>query len=524
MVRLISAFFLFLILPLHAQAQAINAEGVEKLRVMFQNMLDYQKNVNKAFVNEVVDIVYEGELVITPNADHYAITFPRILLKDFEQNENSKNQYVDLGIMTLQAKPDEKPGYWNTIINMPDTISLYENDKTVFEVTLAEQRNIVTFNEKLGYMTKMNINLSGISFKLEDEDIGIALGGIQSYMKYEENEAGNFTGPGHFLLSNLNIAPADSKDKIKIGELKIDFSMSDAKLPTLKQYQEKVVKLAELFNTIDTEEGVNTDDINPQQMLSALYDLYNFEMNGFSFAYSAKNIDVTTGQAGVITGNTKDKVNNIILKSAHIGLSAADLKSEKGSFNIATSYDELSMNELDENVEDTLPKTLNLNLTGQNIPYTSLAQMAKTTIDTVIKNPDNAQGAMFGILLRLPALLGQAGTQLVMENNGIKNNIYDIVLDGKVATDLTSLVGFKAQMNAVFAGLDEMLTKAKAKAENPEDAFAAQAKKFADKLEKMKAVGKTTTKDGKAAYQFDLETTPQGQILVNGQDASVILQ
>ncbi len=502
-----------------AFASNTNDQDAQKLKEAFQAMLDYQKTVNEAFSG--VDLVYEGELTIVPEETYYTITFPRILIKDLNENPEGteqKDEIFDIGIITINAMPDEKPGYWKTVMTMPTEFKLGSDEQSAFSMKFAEQRNIGLFSENLGYFTKMDMNLSDITFNAMGKETGLTMGGLQLFMNMEEGAEKRFSGPGHISVSNLVIAPPEKKETVKMEELRLDFSMQDALIPTLKEYEEKLLKHAETFKTL---QNLDADDpeatsANGQAIMDMFFDLYNFDMNGMSFAYSAKNIDFVS-----------DKPNkNFSLGSGKFGLGFTGLTSEKGTMEINADYKDVKSEKIENDLKQALPTSGQVNLKAINIPYQALSQIIESTATAVAQDPNTAQMAAMGMMMRLPAVLGQAETQIIMENNGLKNDIYDLNINGGISTDITSIIGFAAKFNAVFEGLDTLLSSMQADENDQTEEEENEGRaKFLEALTKWQAIGKETTgPNGKPAYSFEIETTPAGQVMINGQDASAVLQ
>ncbi len=509
MSRLILSLLLLLLIPLNASATPINEDGAQKLKASFQNLLDYQKTINEAFGS--VTINYQGELTIKQEADYYSITLPHITVK----NPDTEDVSMDLGIITINAMPDDKPEYWKMTLEIPSKITL--SDKTEdddFIINFGKQDIMAIFNDRLGYFTKLDMKLSEISFDAGKEDIGVKLGGIEFYINTEEGEDQKFSGPGHVLINNLLVSPNDVDKSVSIGEVRLDFNMNNIKYPTLTDYKEKLLKHTKTFKSLNNiEEEPNIDLVNGKNVMDMIFDLYDFDMEGFGFQYSLKNLDVTSYNK---SGNSD--FDNIKVGSAFLGFSVDGLTQEKGSLNIKTGFDSLNFKPNKPEYQETLPQNLNIDISAENIPYKTLTAIAHTSAQSIAENPANAQMVGFGLLMRLPAILSQSGTQLTVENNGIKNDTYNITLDGKVITDLAATMGFSAKFKALFGGLDTLLSISNKYSADPENNDADKFKDMAKTLTKLQSIGQ---KNGDA-YLYEFETTPEGKFLLNGQDASTI--
>ncbi len=512
MKRLFLSCLTLIIIPYAAHAANINEEGAQTLKTSFQAFLDYQQTVNKAFGG--IDLVYEGELTVAQEATFYTITFPHILIKELDQSQDSAGEVFDVGVITINAMPDEKSGYWKTVMTIPSKMTLSNGDQNDFTAQFAQQRNIGLFSDRLGYFTKMDMNISDVSFSMKEKETGVSIGGLQLYTNMDESADAKFSGTGHISISNLVIAPPEDEETIKFGELKFNFSIKDAVMPPLKEYQDIILKHTQTFETLQNigSDNPEVQQASGQDIMNMVYDLYNFDIDGFSFGYSTKDMEAISPQPE----------KSFSLKSANLNFGLEGLKSETGTLLVSSEYEDIKSTKLEKDFGQTFPSKGNLNLKAINIPYPALSQIAQSTASAVAQNPESGQMVALGTLMRLPAVLGQAETKVIIEQNGISNDIYDLSINGTVETDLTSIAGFSAKLNALFEGMDELIAAIQPTNDETENSPTA---KIADALGKWKAIGTNATgPNGKPAYSFDIETSPTGQVLINGQDASTALR
>ena len=521
MARLYFLLFIFALMPLNtAQALDINQQGADQLKSAFQNLLDYQKTTNDAMGSVLLE--YQGDLTVQQEATYYSVTFPHIFVKVPPMSGVDEDAIgtFDVGVIKVNAMPDEKAGYWKTIITLPSTMTLKgKTPEEDFSVSFADQKSIALFNEALGYFTKMDLNISGITFKSAGADVGVNVGGFQIYTKLEDQGNNTFTGPGHVLLSNLNIAPPEEKGNANIGELKGSFSFTDIQMPTLKEYQEKILKHSKTFKSLQNIEQTDEDaPVNGTDIIGMITDLYDFDMGGFTFEYSAKDININSD-----LDNEFRQFDTLRIGAASLGMGLENVQTEAGSLAITGGYDTISVTPADPEYSDVMPQSMNVNIKALNLPYGTLSKVATNTVNAIATDPQTAQMAGLGVLMRLPAILAQANTQIVVEKNGAKNSIYDFSLNGKVLTDLSAMTGFTAQFNAVFEGLDTLYAITQKNAANEDSDNAWKFEEMSQKLERLKAVGKAQSgPNGKPAYGYKIEATPDGKLLVNGQDATTV--
>ncbi len=514
MLRLIFTLFLLILIPVNAMAIEINDQGAAKLKSSFQKILDYQKTSNEAFGSMLV--LYDGEIKVKQEKEFYAVTLPRISFKSLKSESQAKEFTFDIGVITLNMMPDDTAGYWKTALSIPNEMTLSDETEEDIVISFQDQKIIALFNEELGYFTKINMNLSNISIKEGIEDMGINFGGAQFYTNLSENENGKFSGPTHLALKGLDIKSPEGSGHVKLGEAKFSFSIKNFTLDTLQEYSMKFKKHADTFQLLNALEQPDADieNINSDNVVDMILDLYNFDMDGFNFEYSIKDLKITPDDNG--------EFNTLGLGLASIGFGLDGLNSEKGSLHIKTGYSAINIEPSNPEYSDILPQNINFDIKAQNIPYTVLSELGTNSIKSIAKNPDMATMAGMGILMKLPAILSQSDTQIIIEDNGIKNEIYELTLDGNIVTDLTAMMSVSAKFTAMFKGLDKLLSISKERS-NAENENSAAFEELSKILEKMKTIGKSeTAANGKSAYSFEFETTPEGKMLLNGQDASTI--
>ncbi len=525
MLRFFGALTMLLILPLNANAANINEEGAKKLKESFQKLLDYQKTVNEAFGG--VRVVYDGELSVTQQTDFYTVTFPSISLKAPEfPDENGEMVSIDsgvfnVGVITLNAMPDEeKEHYWKVVMALPEKMALTSEGEEDFIVTFNDQNAIAMYNDTLGYFTKININMNGLNFKYANEDTGVSADSLQFYTNFDEKEDGKFSGPGYLSVNNLLIAPPEEEETIHLGELKFDFSMDDFVLPTLEQYEAKLMKHAETFKALGAPTSTEESTVTESDVMDMMFDLYSFDMSGMDYKYSAKDIQVVADPADEFR-----EFDTLKLGSAYFGMGIKNLQTEEGELSVTVGYDDFTVTPEEEQLKDIMPKQGNIDLKANNIPYNTLLALFKNTMNSITQNPEAAQFAALGVLARLPAILTSAQTEIVLEKSGFDSPTYTVALDGKVKTDMAAMMGFAAKLDAVFGGMDALINIAKERSadENGKHTYALQ--EMIEPLEKLKSIGNPTTgPKGKPAYSFTIETQPAGTVTINGQDINEVMK
>lgn len=495
-----------------ANAATFDESGAAKLKQSFQRLLDYQKTVNESFGNVLVD--YTGDLVVTPQTDHYAMTLPQIAIRGTDP-QDSNNLVLDLGKITASAIPGDKDGEWKMAIALPASYHFTDNSGEVMAVNIGGQSIVALFSDKLGYFTKSVANLEKVTVDIKDDDTDISLGSIQLKTGFEEDAAGLHGGTGFLAIGNLGIKDQKQTADVKIGTLKFDFGMERAKLQTIEEYAEKLLKHKDTLAAMNDPE--KTQSITPDQMANMFYDLYNLNMGSATARYSVEDFSVTYLED---EANTESR-QNIKLAKSTLGLGLIDMDKDLGKFNMDIGFSGITMEPAVEEYKDITPQDLQINIAADKIPVKSLKELGTNTMQGIAANPDMAQMAAMGIMMKLPMILSQAGTTLSIKNTGVKGSIYDASLEGDILADMNALASVTAKLNGMFIGLDKLLDIAKIHAAKPDQEHAGDFEQLAATLEMIKANGKATKDSaGRDGYSYEILITPQGQTTINGEPLS----
>ncbi len=532
---LLTASFIF-VFSHPAQAQTIDAQGEAKLKTLFQDFLDYQKTTNDAFGGLRFD--YEGELTVQQADTFYEITFPVISVKppEIESTSNDDKVMMRIAPIRINAVPAED-GLWTTTWTIPQKLTLQSEDAGEdFHIEFGDQKTVGVMSEALGYFTKLNMNLYDMTFKLADEDIGTKVGGVNIFSNFEktanqpaDGEKSRYTGPFNITFSDIEIAPPQDPEVVKIGEFKVVSNLTDAVLPTLKEYEAIILKYEDTFNTlnnIDPDSPESVEGIDNNKIIDMIFELYDMDMSGFDFAYQVKDVSYLADQR-----NERRPFDEMTLSSASFSIGTKSMNTETGIIMLGTQYDGLNVKgEKQDELGELSPNAFKFNLSAENVPFLTLSKLATTTLRSIAENPDSAQFAAMGIMFKLPAILAQANTKLSMTDNYAKAKDYNVSLDGEVLTDLTAISGFVAKFTSIFAGMDTVIQKIRSyeqKQHTKRNSEDGETSEFAPSglLENLMKLKDAATPAGQAgAYKFEFEATPEGKFLLNGQDAMQVLQ
>ena len=501
--------FSFFILSFHASASSNANADMATLKKIFQDMLDYQKDVSKIYGEEVT-LNYDGEITVTQQEGYYAIALPSISISGFEDINQTEKSVLDIGVININAIRGEEAGTWKTMFNLPSSYELKDSSGVDFIIKIGSQTNAGLLVEKLGYFTKLDMKLNDITMFIGEEKLDIAMSNISLLQNLSSTDGIRYSGPTTFSANDF-VMSAEEGDTVKLGKIGADVTFNDIVLPSLQDYKAKVLKHQEAFASL-ADTG-NQESIDDQAIMAMFMDLYDFDLDGLSFQYSVNDFSL----------HNKDTNDHFEFASGVFGIDIEGLMKETGSTGLIFGFQGVQSTDEEPEYKDIMPRNVNLAIRAKNIPVTQLSELASTTMDSISTNPEMAQMAGLGVLMKVPMLLSAAGTTIEISDTFASANAYNTTLSGQAKADMAAITNITADLKSVFAGLDNVLAIAE-QYKGAENEYGMYYTQLADTLVKLKSVGVATkTSDGKPAYEFNFKVEPDGKMTINGHDANMLM-
>lgn len=493
----------FIISTLPAQA---NEADIATLKKLFQDMLDYQSDMTELYG---MDLQYEGELTVTSQEGFYTVTLPAM---KFLSPDESVPFDFDFGVVKANAMRGDTPGAWKTSLTMPATYTFNGPDDTNISFNIGEQNTVGILEEKLGYFTKLDMKLGNLAMQISEEGselpVNIAIGGLSMFQNFDSTDGVLYSGPTNVALNNFSIKTEEHGGGT-VGALTAAMTLKDMKLPTLAEYKEKVLAYQETIEAMTSPE--TTENVSEEDVAKMMSDLYDFDLGGFAIEYGLKDLAMDS---------TDVKMN---LASGKFGLSLDGLKADNGTAGVVFGFNGFSSSDEEVEYKDVIPRQANINLSASNIPMAQLTELISTTMESISANPAMVQMAGMGVMMKIPMLLSSAGTKIKIADTFASGNAYNTTLAGEAKADINAVTSVTADVKSVFTGIDALLAIADQYqgAQGPAGFYYVQ---LADTLGKLKSVGTPVAgAGGKPAHEFQFKITPEGQMLINGQDAQALM-
>ena len=488
------------IVSLPAYAASIDEAGAARLKAVFETVIaDQMQYVPKVGPRPE----FEGGVVVEPAATYYAVTLPyyRVHLED--------GMRMDVGMVSINATPDgDREGRWKMALAAPTPIVIVDSDeKPLFRVDIGAQRAAGIWDEAIGNFVKLDALYSDITAQsTTNEDFRVMI--PQALVRYDFAEGADQTlsGDGFLLIKNMAGDFVDAGVKGSIESVRMDFKLDRYDAQALLKHQKRLQALAASADT----EGLDVA-AHGKALSETLLKMYTSFGEQFKATYSVKGVDFRS---------TKEtKKGNLGVDDLTVGFDVGGFVSDEVYLGLVFGFLGLD-GEADQLDTALAPTDMNFDLKVKNIPVKQVSGIAQNAVQASAHNPKGGAMAMMSLAMKLPVVLSQAGTVLEMKDTYIGNDSYRFELGGVVKADMEAVNSATADLRGRFKGLDGVLRQVRAQAVN-DPSSGARYDELIQKLQMLQAVG---AKQGEQdLYLYDFQMNPQGQMLLNGQDAKAVL-
>jgi len=440
----------FYVWPAHAQ-DVTEAEA-QRLQTVFQNILTTRKDAIATETQNQSELVLKGDVTVEAVDTYYAITFPQITIN------YPDGDYVDIGLISLNASPHDKPGQFRMTMALPTPILGFNGTgQEIMRIALGAQQSAGIWHE-----------------------------GLENFIKLDT------------VYTDVQITSIDTKTTLPEVRIRYDLEESENGRWSLEK-----VAMSIIFDEFAPEAFQKT----PQNALPSL----NLA-DGADFKLSFQGFNASKE-------NAKGVKEELSFKQAGINFSYDEALSGSVDAHFGFNFSEVSEGNTPEELTAFIPKSGQFKLTHHNIPLGA--------INEIVEN--SAQGGPkalgIGLLLKIPAIMAQAGSYIELYETSLQNENYNLSLDTTLRADMTATNSATASGKLRFAGLDKILSLAQVEGRNLDSSkYAAPMRSFARFLERLKPLGRVETDEQNGfVHIFDLEMNKAGQLLINNQNAMLLL-
>lgn len=491
-----------------AHASSFNAKESEHLKTIFKEIITQYKTEKDS---KDVTLVFDGEVESEITKTHYAITLPHTSL---HYADGSK---VNIGFITINAKPAKIKGGWSMAIAIPSPIKLIDkNGKTAGQINVGEQSTAGIWMEEEKLFLKLDARYNNLTITDADDKAAFEVPELTLKLNFEPDENGLWSGPAQLKIKNLKTALQQTGAKLTIGEIAGYTKLNKYNPKAAQNNKETLSALREL-----SIEQQNKPD-SPEHTIALLNLIFETMKNSFDdtkFGLKIENINITEAPRFLKTTPTK----TTHIDKAHISFELTNLMQNASGIRIRSGFSGIGSKGTSE-TEELLPTDMLLDITLDKIPVQQLISLAQSTARNMQRNPNISGLSAISLMLKIPAILSAAGTNLEIKQNYLTGNDYNIDLSGILKADVVAANSATANAKAVITGLDQFIEKADAKLatiENAEEKEELQ--NILIQLKNIKNFTKEiTNEDGTVTHEINFIMAKDGKMLLNGADISLL--
>jgi hypothetical protein len=493
---LFKVFFVCLVFcanPAIAQQPDAN---IAKLKGVFDELLSFQKS---SLASSGMTLQFDGAVNVENAGKYYAVTLPHLSVA---YGDGSK---LDIGMVAVNASVHQEPGKWKMTLAVPTPMVFSDSSGVeTGRLSIGGQSAAGIWSEALKNFSKLDANYESISLSFKKNAVEIVIPKTRVVYDLDEGAPGKWSGPVYFNFSNIAVSNATHKDVLKIGQLDLNIETFEFDQNGFAKYQKDLTAF------------IQNAEKNPAAAPSAAetQQLYNTFMaalgDGFTSQYQISDIS--------IKGDETQDFTSIALGSASIGFDATGFLKDQVTLGLRLAYDGVKIEPAQAGIKKLVPSTLNLDWAVEKIPFKAVSGTVGNTLQGAGTQGDAMQFGAMSLLFKLPALLSQAGTSIVLENNKIANDIYQVDVNGKAIANLQAVNSATADVTMVIKGLDAILGILNAEASSP-DASKADVTEAINYITMLKAMGAVDPAvAGETVHKYHFIMNEQGQMLLNGKD------
>lgn len=516
--------FLILAVPATAYGAEINAAGAEKLKAVFEEILAPLRAVGK---NQPFTYKLEGDITIEPAGTYYAVTLPYISVDtgiDVDP-ESGKSAVFNIGRVAVNAAPHDKPGEWKMTLAIPTPMILRTQDgKELFRLEIGRQEAAGIWNESLQSFAKLDSQYKDIKAFSTAAPFALSIADMAFIYDLTKDEQDLWSGPTSVSAQNLvmNFNEPDNGEplhSLQIGNFTIQMEADQYDPVVLKNFREKMLAFQESFNPDSPEVSAE----NMMAMNNLAFETLTTIANGFSVIYDMRDLTIN------FPAESKDSPENegedpaieqaqFKLDKGYLGFKANGLREKSASLGWQLGHDGYEIRP-DMGFADFEPAYSHFDIKIQSLPFEELTTLGKNTLQSAASDTATLQLAGLSLLMKIPAMLSNAGTQITLENNRFGNKHWSFKTDAQVKADISAVNSATADIKSEVTGLDFLIEKATQRASDPGDPYQIFARRALDTLEQLKRFGRREQSGGETVYHYHIVMNPQGQILLNGENA-----
>lgn len=472
------------------------APNVLRIRQMTERWL---ADINRQLLDSTLESRRRPKISIATNG-LISITFGRLRLSG---NDGTTILFGDLRL-EIEPKGDPNPvtgvhPSYRFVGTLPPRIAVSRTGAPDILIKHTPERFVGEWRPDLAMFTELEIRLSEIKITNIDKNFDVAIGWLAILTDLQQDGDGKWSGrPLAVEITGLSARDSITGSGIELGKMSLAGTVSSLDFARNQKFlgDLKTMSLQDWFKSV----LLKAIESQPQNSMIA----------GEGFDWQLKGMN--------LFGNDSKKLFG--LSEAHFSLDIADLDKPLGVINLALGGSGIEIESENPVLNDLLPRQANFKASLVRLPLWETARVFVQTAfnigleGSVSKTAATSGGfdqRLFGDLaVNLPPLVEAARSGLQLDLRAERGEIA-IQIGGELIAHMKPPSYLSGTTNLWIEGIEAL---EKLAATVPEAAA----------LQRLKPFGEKTTHNDRPALRFQIELTPEGRFLINGEDASAVVQ
>jgi hypothetical protein len=433
-----------------------------------------------------------GAVDVAAAGEAYVVTIP-----DLQWLPDSSGHF-EIGTVSFSLTPDGDDLYRVSDVKIPAEIPHKTADGgTDGSISLPSQQFTGAWSRSLQTFLQLDADLRDIKVVDTTDNFTLALGEIRAKIASTDKGNGRWDQDGALHLSALNVTSPEGL--FTLGALDAGSITRDYNAKGWSAVRDRMEAMTESM-----EGGAPTPAALPDPQLAAA-------LHAASPLFASSNNTITVGAISV---RDPAGAEEFTLPTGTLTFGAEGFDQAVGRITLSLNHSGLALGDIPPVDQDLLPRDLAINIALENLPVQELWKGAVDTLSSADMSTDQGTSMammMFMGLLQQSLVAGKAHVNVTDSHLGL--TLASAQLGGVIEASAESMVGAVGKMTVDVTGLDSLVDAVIAHGgpESEEATGLQVARGFSTRQ---------TAADGTVTDHYDLEFTPQGQLLVNGKEFS----
>ena len=437
-------------------------------------------------------ILSHGTIDVSASGRAYVVTVPDL------RWALDASGHLAIGTISFSLTPEGDDLYHVADVKIPTEMPHKAKDGSVDgSIALPSQQFTAVWSRSLASFMQLDAAYRDVRIVSTPDNFALLVGEVAAKIASTDTGNGRWDQDGTFHLSGLSVTAPEGM--VTLGSIE---GTSNTRGYNAKGWAAVRKRMEALSASTKADPSAATPLPDPQ-LVEAL--------RGASPLFASSNTIIRMSGLSMRDQTGKEELS---LPTGTLTFGADAFDQPIGRITVSLNHTGLVVNDIEPTEQDLLPRDLALNVALENLPVQELWQGAIDTLSSADLSTDEGSSMavmMFMGLLQQSLINGKARVNVT--DSRLALALARAQLSGIIEASAESMFGAVGRMTIDVTGLDALIEAVKAHAgpQGEEVAGLEVARGFSNRQ---------TAADGAVTDHYDIDFTPQGQVLVNGKEFS----